>query len=104
TGVFGGATLAEDLAAVLEIIGIPVQYSETIGVVVVVAVITYLSLVIGELVPKNVALQNAERVAMAVALLMYRLSRIVYPFVWLLSVSTQLITRFLGLKTTQETS
>lgn len=97
-GVFGGATLAEDLAAVLANIGVPVQYSEPVGVGIVVAIITYLSLVIGELVPKNLALQNAERTAMAVATFMYRLSRIVYPFVWLLTVSTQFITRLLGVK------
>lgn len=103
-GVFGGATLAEDLAAVLVTIGIPFRYSETIGVVVVVAIITYLSLVIGELVPKNLALQNAERVATAVAPFMYRLSRIVYPLVWLLSVSTQLMTRLLGVKANEEPS
>ena len=103
-GVFGGATLAEDLATVLVTIGIPVRYSETIGFVVVVAIITYLSLVIGELVPKNLALQNAERVATAVAPVMYRLSRIVYPLVWLLSVSTQFITRLLGVKSNEEPS
>jgi putative hemolysin len=101
-GVFGGATLAEDLATLLEAFGIPIRYSETIGVVVVVAIITYLSLVIGELVPKNIALQNAERVAMAVAPFMYRLSRIAYPFVWLLSISTQFMTRLLGARSAKE--
>lgn len=97
-GVFGGATLAEDLAIALETIGLPARYSEPVSVVVVVAIITYLSLVIGELVPKNLALQNAERVATAVAPFMHRLSRIVYPFVWLLSVSTQFMTRLLSIK------
>ena len=102
TGVFGGATLAEDLAALLESSGVPIRYSEPIGLVVVVASITYFSLVIGELVPKNLALQNAERVATAVATFMYRLSRIVYPFVWLLTLSTQFITRLLGVEQFEE--
>lgn len=101
-GVFGGATLAEDLGALLESIGIPNRYSETISVVIVVAGITYFSLVIGELVPKNLAIRNAERVATAVAPFMYRLSRIVYPFVWLLSISTQFVTRLLGARSAEE--
>lgn len=103
-GVFGGATLAEDLAVLLEAAGIPVRYSEAVGVAIVVSIITYLSLVIGELVPKNLALQNPEKVATAVAPFMYRLSRIVYPFVWLLGVSTQFMTRLLGVKPSEEPS
>ena len=102
TGVFGGATLAKDLAALLENSGIPLRYSELIGLVVVVTIITYLSLIIGELVPKNLALQNAERVAMVVAPFMYRLSRIVYPFVWMLTISTKFIMRLLGAKQSEE--
>jgi putative hemolysin len=101
-GVFGGATLAEDLAALLKSAGLYAQYSEMISIVIVVTIITYLSLVIGELAPKNLALQNAERVATVVSPFMYRLSRIVYPFVWLLSVSTQFITRLLGVKQSNE--
>lgn len=103
-GVFGGATVAADLAVLLETIGIPDRYSETISVVIVVASITYLSLVIGELVPKNLALRNPERVATTVAPFMYRLSRIVYPIVWLLSISTQFVTRLLGAKSAVEPS
>ena len=102
TGVFGGATLAEDLAALLENSGVPIRYSETIGLVVVVASITYFSLIIGELVPKNLALQNAEQIATAVSTFMYRLSRIVYPFVWLLTLSTQIITRLLGMEQSED--
>lgn len=98
TGVFGGATLAEDLAALLEAGGVSARYSEPIGLIVVVTSITYFSLVIGELVPKNLGLQNAERVATAVSAFMYRLSRMVYPIVRLLTISTQLITRLLGVK------
>jgi putative hemolysin len=101
-GVFGGATLAEDLAALLESIGIPSRYSETISLVIVVTSITYLSLVIGELVPKNLAIRNAERVATSIAPIMFRLSRIVYPFVWLLSISTQFVTRLLGARSVEE--
>ncbi len=101
-GVFGGATLAQDLAALLEAAGLPLRYSNPVAAAIVVSIITYLSLVIGELVPKNLALQNAERVATAVAPFMYRLSRIVYPFVRLLSASTQFMTRLLGVKPSTE--
>lgn len=103
-GVFGGATLARDLAVVLEAAGLPANYSNPLSVAVVVSIITYLSLVIGELVPKNLALQNAERVATAVAPFMYRLSRLVYPLVRLLSVSTQFVTRLLGVKPSTDPS
>ncbi len=101
-GVYGGATLAEDLADAFVVIGLPAGYSETVSVVLVVVIITYLSLVIGELVPKNLALRNSERLATAVAPFMHRLSRIVYPFVWLLSISTQFVTRLLRVKATEE--
>ena len=101
-GVFGGATLAEDLATLLTRFGLPTDYSNPISVAVVVAIITYLTLIIGELVPKSVALQNAERVAVAVAPFMHRLRKVMYPFVWLLSISTQFITRLLGGDLAQE--
>ena len=101
-GVFGGATLAQDLAVLLESVGLSLRYSNTVAAAIVVSIITYLSLVIGELLPKNLALQNAERVATAVAPFMYRLSRIVYPFVRVLSASTQFMTRILGIKPSTE--
>lgn len=98
TGMFGGATLAQDLAQFLVTLGLPTQYSEAVGVAITVSIITYLSLVIGELVPKNVALSNAERIATAVAPAMYYLSRFAYPFVRLLSLSTLFITRLLSIR------
>ncbi len=102
TGVFGGATLAEDLSGLLMNNGVPSQFSEPIGLIVVVASITYFSLIIGELVPKNLALQNAERIATAVSTFMHRLSRIVYPFVWVLTYSTRAIMRFFGVQQTED--
>ena len=58
--------------------------------------ITYLSLIVGELVPKNLALRNAESIACAVAPLMTTLSRVAAPAVWLLDVSTKAVFRLLG--------
>jgi putative hemolysin len=98
TGALGGATVAEELAARLNHIPFLVPYSETIGVVIVVLVITYLSLVIGELLPKQIALSNAERVASLVAPPMKLLAKLASPVVYLLNASTKVLMRVLGVK------
>jgi len=98
SGAFGGATIAEQISAGLDNIIFLRPYSEAIGVGVVVIVITYFSLVIGELVPKRIALNNAERIAVRVAGLMKRLSRLMSPVVSLLSISTEAVLRLLGIK------
>ncbi|MEW5985584.1 MAG: hemolysin family protein [Chloroflexota bacterium] len=103
-GAFGGATVAEQLAAQLSAVGIPARYSEAAAIAVVVLIITYLSLVVGELVPKSLALNNAERVATAVAPAMYRLSQVAAPIVRLLTISTSLLVRLLGVKPSSEPS
>jgi putative hemolysin len=98
SGAFGGATISEEIG--LEIAKIPqlAPYSEGIGVAIVVLVITYLSLVFGELVPKRLALSNAEKIAAAISGLMQAISKITTPIVALLSVSTDLILRILGVR------
>jgi putative hemolysin len=88
-GAFGGATIADQLDERLERIPALAPYSETIGVGVVVLAITYLSLVLGELVPKRIALSAPERIAAAVAPMMQRLARIAAPAVHLLTISTR---------------
>jgi putative hemolysin len=92
-GAFGGATIAEELATILENVPVVGPYGETIGVIGVVLLITYFSLVIGELAPKRYALTNAERIAARVAPFMEGLSRIAAPVVSLLSLSTNLVLR-----------
>ena len=69
----------------------PDGIADWLAYVVVFAAITYLSLIIGELVPKNLALRNAESIACAVAPLMATLSRVAAPAVWLLDVSTRAV-------------
>src|SRR5688500_9163068 len=64
TGFYGGATLSEPVARQLARVPVLAPYSQTIAVVVVVGLVTYLSLLVGELVPKRLALQNPERIAM----------------------------------------
>jgi putative hemolysin len=97
-GVLGGATLSEKLAAGLSRIPYVEPYSEAISVGVVVMGITYLSLVIGELLPKRLALGRAERIACVVASPMQTLSRLTAPVVHLLNFSTEALLRVLRVR------
>jgi len=103
-GAFGGATIAEELAAHLRLIPLFAPYSEALGLGLVVLGITFLSLVIGELVPKQLALHNAERIASMVATPMRVLSVIASPVVRLLSFSTDLMLRALRIQSSMEPS
>jgi putative hemolysin len=95
-GAFSGATVGARLANLLPQLGLPRALAEEVGVGIVVLAITYLSLVIGELVPKQIALSEPERVAVRVAPAMQLLSRIAAPIVWLLDRSGKLVLRLLG--------
>jgi putative hemolysin len=97
-GAYGGATIAEQLAIPLKAVPYIGNYSDQISLGIVVLVITYLSLIIGELVPKRLALGNPEGVARFVAAPMMALSNIVYPAVRLLSGSTNFVLRAIGIK------
>ena len=102
-GAFGGATIAEQIDAYIgEIFPTLDPYGETIGLVVVVLSITYLSLVFGELVPKRFALNRPERIASVVAQPMNLLSRLAAPFVSLLSFSSNVIFKIFGVKASTE--
>ena len=102
-GAYGGATLAARLGAVLDAnIAWIAPYGEQVAFALVVAAITYLSLIVGELVPKRMALVNAERIAAGVAGPMSVLSRIAMPLVWLLGVSTEGVMKLLRLPTARE--
>src|SRR5215212_2658359 len=103
-GVFGGATFAEAIANALQSMPALALYSEPIGFGVVVVVITYLSLVIGELVPKQIALTNPERIATWVVQPLLLLVKLTAPVVWLLTASTRLVLRLLHISTTNEST
>ena len=90
-GAYSGATLSADLTQVLIDRGVPDGVADWLAYVVVFATITYLSLIIGELVPKNLALRHAESIACAVAPLMTTLARVAAPAVWLLDISTKAV-------------
>lgn len=92
-GAYGGATVAELLTGYIAQIPMLARYSEAIGVTIVVICITYFSLIIGELVPKRLALNNPERLACLVAPMIRGLSRFAHPLVILLSGSTNMLLR-----------
>ena len=96
SGAFSGATLGLRLAEWFANLGLPSGVAEAVGVGLVVAVITYFSLVIGELVPKQIALRNPERVAVRVAPAMTAIARIASPVVSLLDISGRAVLRALG--------
>lgn len=97
-GAFGGATVAEHLAKALREVGLAAAYSDAIGLGVVVLLITYLSLVVGELVPKRIGLSNPEGISMFVAGPMQTLSALSGPVVRFLSFSTDALLRLLAIR------
>lgn len=102
SGAVGGATLAQRLEPILDAIPLLSSYSEGLSVVIVVTIITYLSLVLGELIPKRIALNNPEQIACSVAQPMRTLSKVTAPLVHLLSISTDNIIKLLGIRASQE--
>ncbi len=98
TGLFGGATIARRLQAYLDDISWVGTYSQQMSVVIVVIAITFLTLVLGELVPKRIGMAIPERYATLVAIPMDLLSKLVAPFVWLLSTTTEGIVRALNIR------
>ncbi|HET6557071.1 MAG TPA: hemolysin family protein [Prolixibacteraceae bacterium] len=98
TGVYGGMNLADDFTPFFTRYELLAPYAHEIALTLTVLVITFISIVIGELVPKTIALGNPERIAMAVAPTIYYFSTVFYPFVRLLAMSTNLINRMIGIK------
>ncbi|HXI12428.1 MAG TPA: hemolysin family protein [Thermoanaerobaculia bacterium] len=97
TGVFGGATIAEQIAMRLDRVAWIAPHGETVGVVIVVLVITFVTVILGELVPKRIALANAETVAGIIAPMMSAISRFSRPAVWLLTKSSDVLFKLLRL-------
>jgi putative hemolysin len=95
-GAFSGAALGGRLTGILLEQGMPEGAARPLGYGVVIGLITYLSIVIGELVPKQLALRHPEGIACAVAPFMLVLSRVAAPAVWLLNASTRLIFGLFG--------
>ena len=98
TGVYSGDKITSDLEAMLGTISLVSPYKHTLAVGLVVLLITFLSLVLGELVPKRIGLSNPEGIAKFVAKPMNVLSRITSPFIVLLSFASDLLIRILNIK------
>jgi putative hemolysin len=96
SAAFGGATLAGELSPVLQGWGLTEGWADTLALVLITVVISYVSIVLGELVAKRLALQRAEGFALALAPMVDRIARIARPVIWLLSVSTDVVVRLLG--------
>jgi putative hemolysin len=101
-GAYGGQAFAGHLLPVVREIAFLAPFAEAVSLVIVVVLITYVSIVIGELVPKTIALTNAEKMAIRVSRPIYAVSIIFYPFVKLLAISTTLFNKIIGLKPKNE--
>ncbi|ASC72303.1 Magnesium and cobalt efflux CorC domain protein [Halomicronema hongdechloris C2206] len=104
SGALGGATVARRLGHLLARVPGVAPYSQLLSLALVVGSITYLSLVLGELVPKRLALNSPERIACRVARPMHCLARLTAPLVRLLSLSTDGVLNLLGVRPSQEPS
>ena len=102
TGVYGGMNIADDVAPFFRQFAFTQLYAQQIALTVTVIIITFVSIVIGELVPKTIALSNPEKIAKNVAPAVFYFSKIFYPFVQLLSASTNMINSLLGIKKISE--
>ncbi len=101
-GAFGGATIAKGIAPYFTEFPVLAPYSEVLSITLVVLVITYLTLIFGELVPKRIALNNAEDIASTVAKPMHFLSVIATPIVLILSHSTEAVLRIMRVREVNE--
>ncbi len=104
TGLYSGEQLKEDVTGYINTIPLLAPYSNGIATALLVIAITYLTLVLGELFPKRIGLANPEKIAKALAQPMYFISRVTFPFVWLLSRSTNILVRVTGLKRTSDSN
>lgn len=103
-GAYGGAALADDVKPWLRSIPLLANYAAELSVILIVGGITYVTIVVGELIPKTIALRNPERVALLMAPLIKYFTIVTYPVVKLLSFSTTVILRLLGIKEAKEIS
>lgn len=101
-GAYSGASLGGPVGERLVLLGLPEKYASEAGFALVIAFTTYLSLIIGELVPKQLALRNAVAVAMVMARPMALLARAAAPLVWVLDKSSALVIALFGLRTNDQ--
>ena len=98
TGVYGGVNIADDITPFFAQFEFTREFAHEIALSLTVLAITYVSIVIGELVPKTIALSNPEKISVNVAPAVYFISKAFYPFVRLLALSTNLINKIIGIR------
>ena len=103
-GAFSGARLGTPTGERLELLGVPARYADQAGFALVIVATTYFSLVVGELVPKQLALRAAEPIAIVASRPMALVATVTAPFVWLLDRSSSLLIRAMGLRHRGESS
>lgn len=101
-GVYSGDKLTNDVVDFLSKIEFLAPYSQTLATVLIVIFITYLSIVLGELLPKRIGMTFPEPIITMLSKPMHLLSKITSPFVWLLSVSNNFLLRLMGIKKTHD--
>ncbi len=104
SGAYSGASLGGPTGERLAMLGVPLQYAAEIGFASVIAITTYATLVIGELVPKQIALRAAVPISLVMARPMAILARVAAPLVWLLDASSGVLIRLLGVRPSGQSS
>lgn len=104
TGVYSGDRFGEQLTPYIEQIDVVSDYAETIATTIVVIIVTFLSIVFGELIPKRIGLARAERIAIIMAGPMLVFSKITHPFVWLLNKTSNLFFKVFNIKNAKDES
>ena len=102
TGIYSGEKIEDDLENYFKGFGILQPYSDTLSVTVIVILLTFFSLVLGELVPKRIGLTMPETIGKLLSYPMYFISVIAAPFIWLLTITTDGILKIFGIKKTKE--
>ena len=102
TGIYSGEKITHDVKFFIEGFVMLKPYADTISVIIVVVILTFFSLVLGELLPKRIGLNHPESIAKAVAVPMKIISQITAPFIWLLTISTEGLLKILKIKPTAD--
>lgn len=104
TGLYSGEKFSKDLQPFVESFDFLKPYAPTISTTIIVIFVTFLSILIGELIPKKVAMLNAERISVVAAPVMAFLSRITFPVIWLLNSFTALVFKLFKIKNTKQSA
>src|SRR5689334_8371490 len=104
TGVYSGEKFSKQLQPVIEKIDLVRPYADTIATTIVVILVTFLSIVFGELIPKRIGLLNAERISKMVAGPMRAFAKFTHPIVWLLNKTSNLIFKIFNIRKTRDDS